>query len=246
MKKKISIILLTILLVAVVTTSLAGCNLLEMFSESDFEYDSEKVEASVAAMTASGYKITIRYLQTGTENGEKPSIESSGFSIAADGELWYCEQDDDTTYMDFSDDVNYVVYEKKEGEEKWTKTTIAYADMGSKDTVKSLYIDTYLATFTNYGVITAGLKKKGEVTIAGRACTKYVASAAFMGMSYNNEYCVDDETGLCLKNMIAVGSTTEGSGSTSYECTEFIVPYTITLPADSDCIDGNAQEEPQE
>ncbi len=223
------------------TFGLAGCNLLEMFSGSDYQYDAEKVQASIDSLTQSGYKITVRYIQTGTENGNQPEIQSSGFTIAASGYFWECKQEGKTIIMDFSGDENYVLYEKADGDEKWTKTVTPYADMGSKETIKSLYVDVYLNTFTNYGILAAGLKNKGEVTIAGRACTKYEAGASLLGFSYKNEYYIDNETGLCLKNIIAVGSTTEGSGTTSYECTEFKVGHTVVLPADGDCVD-NEQE----
>ncbi len=236
MKKWISFTL-GLCLIVLTTISLAGCNLLEMFSTSDYEYDEAKVQASIETMTQSGYKITVRYINTGTGD-DGPQIESSGFTIAADGDLWYCKQDNKTLIIDFTDDVEYVMYEKVGNAELWTKTTTAYVDMGSKETLKALYSDTYIATFTNYGVIAAGLRDKGEVTVAGRTCTKYEAAASVMGYSYTNEYYIDNETGLCLKNIMAVGSTTDGSGVTSYECTEFVLSYTITVPAENECVSG--------
>ncbi len=239
MRNKIAAVLL-ILCMAVATFGLTGCNMLDMFSESDYTYDAEKVQASIDALTASGYKITIRYLTVGTESGSQPEVQSSGFTIAADGELWYCEQVEEgfksTVIMDFSGETGFVTYTKNDGEDKWLKETTPYEYYGSKETVKSLYMDTYLATFTSYGVIGLGLKDKGAVTVAGRACTKYAVSVSAFGASYSNEYCIDNETGLCLKNVMAVGSTTEGSASTSYECTAFEVGYRIALPADSECV----------
>ncbi len=240
MKNKIVSFALSMLCLVFALFAMTGCNLLEMFSKSDYEYDAEKVQASINRLTESGYKITVRYLTIDTETGSQPNITSSGFTIAADGDFWYCEQLDNgtrnTVYMDFSDDVEYVTYAKADGEEKWTKTTIAYDDVGSKETVKSLYINTYINVFTNYGVLAAGLKNKGTITVAGRECTKYEASASVLGASYNNEYCIDNETGLCLKNVMALGTTTDGSATTSYECTVFEVGYQIVLPAASDCL----------
>ncbi len=222
----------------VLTTAfgLTGCNLLDMFGSSDYEYDAEKVQENINKMTVDGYKITIRYLEVGSETGSKPEIQSKGFTIAADGDLWYCEQDGETTIIDFSGDTEYNTYEKTADAEKWTKTAAAYSDIGSKDTVKSVYTNTYIATFTNYGVVAAGLKDKGEVTIAGRTCTKYVSSVSIAGFSYSNEYCIDNETELCLKNVMSAGSATDGSGTFSYECTVFETPYSVTVPAESDCV----------
>ncbi len=218
---------------------MTGCNMMDMLAESDYVYDAEKVQASINNLTASGYKITVRYLVIGTETGSQPEIQSSGFTIAAEGDLWYCEQIENgaktTVIMDFSDDTDFVTYTKEDGDTMWLKTVNSYENIGSKETVKSLYMDTYIATFTSYGVIGVGLKDKGAVTVAGRACTKYAVSVSAFGASYSNEYCIDNETGLCLKNVMAVGAASEGSASTSYECTAFEVGYRITLPAESEC-----------
>ncbi len=248
MKKQIIHFLLILCLVLSVF-GMTGCNVIEMFSTSDYVYDAEKVQASIDALTESGYKITIRYLTVGNETGSQPEVQSSGFTIAADGQLWYCEQLDNgtktKTIMDFSDDTAFITYTKADDAEKWTKKVIAYEDFGSKDTVKSLYVDTYIATFTSYGVIGAGLKDQGSVTVAGRECTRYAASVSMFGASYSNEYCIDKETGLCLKNVMALGSATEGSETTSYECTAFETSYTITIPGDSECIAESTEETPE-
>ncbi len=237
------------LCMAITAMGLIGCDIFSSFSESEYVYDAEKVQASIDELTESGYKITMRYLTVDNESGGKPEIQSSGFSIAADGEHWFCEQIEEgeksTVIIDFSGDSEFVVYEKDGDDEKWEKTSTSYEYFGSKDTVRSIYMDTYIATFTSYGVLGLGLKEKGSVTVAGRACTKYETSVSVLGASYNNEYCIDNETGLCLKNVIAVGSATEGNASASYECTEFKVGYRITIPAESECItdggydDGN-------
>ncbi len=238
MKKSIISILLVLCTMLSMLT-LSGCDMLESFTQSDYTYDAGKVQASIDSLTSSGYKITLRYLIIGTEQGSQPEIQSSGFTIAADGDLWFCEQLEDNvktaTYIDFSDDTQFIAYTKEDGAEKWTKTVTPYDNIGSKDTVKSLYQSTYLSTFTSYGVIGVGLKNKGADKVAGRACTKYAASISLFGASYNNEYYIDDETGLCLKNVMAIGAAQEGSATTSFECTAFEVGYKITLPQDSEC-----------
>ncbi len=240
-KRTISFALILCMILSVF--GMTGCDVLEAFSESDYIYDAEKVQAAIDSLTESGYKITIRYLIVDNGANSQPEMESSGFSIAADGDLWYCEQVEDeettTTIMDFSDDAQFITYTKTADAEKWEKAATSYDSFGGKDAVKTLYMDTYLAILTSYGVLGFGLKDQGAVTIAGRACTKYAVSVSVLGASYSNEYCIDNETGLCLKNVIAVGSTTEGSASTSYECTAFEVGYRITLPADSDCTEVN-------
>ncbi len=241
-----------LLLAALMLFSLSSCGLFSTISdlsESDFVYDAEKVQAGMESLTQSGYRISLRYITVGTEPGSEPEIQSSGFTIAASGELWYCEQLEDgattTTILDFSSDTEFVTYTKENGETQWTRTATAYELMGDKETVKDLYQNSYISVFTGYGVIGAGLKDKGSATVAGRKCTKYAVSVSMLGASYNNEYYIDDETGLCLKNVIAVGAASEGSATSSYECTAFEVGYRITLPKDSECVTENGSDPDQ-
>ncbi len=239
MKKKIGMLFL-VLCMTMAAWGLSGCDRVDAPSGEDYVYDAEKVQANIDKLTESGYKITLRYLSTGNDSDNSTETQTGGFTIAADGDLWLCEQTENgsnsVVIMDFSGDTEFVTYTKNDGDEKWEKTVTSYEYFGGKETVKTLYTSTYLTTFTGYGMLAVGLKNKGPVTVAGRACTKYEASISTLGASYSNEYCIDNETGLCLKNVVAVGSVTEGSASASYECTVFEVGYRITLPADSECV----------
>ena len=66
-----------------------------------------------------------------------------------------------------------------------------------------------------------GLKIDGSETVAGRSCDRYTESAVGFGMALGSTYCVDKETGACLKfqyDMAVQG----GMGRATFECTEFI------------------------
>ena len=64
------------------------------------------------------------------------------------------------------------------------------------------------------------MKKSGNETVAGRDCVKYVANIASPLGALQWIYCIDKETGVCLKytwDMAAMGE----SGGFAFECSEF-------------------------
>ena len=75
----------------------------------------------------------------------------------------------------------------------------------------------------------SGLKKDGSETVAGRSCDKYTESAVGFGLALGATYCVDKETGACLKFQYDM-ATQEGMGRMTFECTEFLTSG-INLPA---------------
>ena len=73
------------------------------------------------------------------------------------------------------------------------------------------------------------LKKDGDETVAGRSCDRYKESAVGLGVAFGGTYCIDKETGACLKfqyDMAAEG----GMGSATFECIEYLTNG-VKLPA---------------
>ena len=65
------------------------------------------------------------------------------------------------------------------------------------------------------------LKKDGDETVAGRSCDRYKESAVGFGVAFGGTYCIDKETGACLKfqyDMAVEG----GMGSATFECVEYL------------------------
>ena len=72
---------------------------------------------------------------------------------------------------------------------------------------------------TSYGGL-SGFERKGSETIAGRDCDKFELSAAGMGAAVRQIYCIDKETGVCMK--FSLDAAAEGQvGNVNFECIEF-------------------------
>ena len=67
---------------------------------------------------------------------------------------------------------------------------------------------------------TDNMQKVGTETIAGRNCDKYAYKVSGMEISTQWTYCIDKETGVCLKWDVDL-STMEGFVGITFECTEF-------------------------
>ena len=81
---------------------------------------------------------------------------------------------------------------------------------------------------TSYGSL-SGFERNGSETVAGRDCDKFELSAAGMGAAIRQIYCIDKETGVCMKFSIDLAADGQVGGVT-FECTEFKTSG-VSLPA---------------
>ena len=75
----------------------------------------------------------------------------------------------------------------------------------------------------------SGLKKDGTETVAGRNCDRYKAGASGFGMAVGISYCIDKETGVCMKFRYDMAGD-EGMANMTFECIEFLTSG-VKLPA---------------
>lgn len=88
---------------------------------------------------------------------------------------------------------------------------------------------TFLGYMSAYSEWSDLLEKNGSITIAGRNCERYSYEFNMFGTKAKSEYCIDKETGVCMKYFVEGRSGGEG-GSYQFECTEFITSG-VALPA---------------
>jgi len=71
----------------------------------------------------------------------------------------------------------------------------------------------------NYASYSSGMKKAGSETVAGRNCEKYTFGMTFP-IKYQAVYCIDKETGVCMKLTMEVDAGGQKAGY-EFECTKF-------------------------
>lgn len=82
----------------------------------------------------------------------------------------------------------------------------------------------------NYEEFKDEMKKIGSETVAGRSCDKFSFEESSFGLVAKFEYCIDKETGVCLKYTIESKVSGEtGAYGYNFECTEFKTSG-VTLP----------------
>ena len=66
---------------------------------------------------------------------------------------------------------------------------------------------------------------KGSASIAGRSCTHYsnTYEGAAIGVFYNEEVYIDNQTGACLKHTIDYEGNSIRTAQVSFECTRFLI-----------------------
>jgi len=106
-------------------------------------------------------------------------------------------------------------------------TKIDFIDPMTEEQVQAV-MGGVLGFMSEYGKV-SGLKRDGSETVAGRDCERYKYGAAALSTALGFIYCIDKETGVCLKYVIDVAAGGE-SASMTFECTEFKTSG-VTLPA---------------
>jgi len=94
-------------------------------------------------------------------------------------------------------------------------------------------INTLTAAFTcyfgYYSPYKDVIKKYGTEKICGRKCTKYKYDSSTLGYNLKYEFCVDNETGICMRSITEVKAGTDVA-SANFECTGFKTSG-VELPA---------------
>ena len=242
MKKKVLILAIAVL-TAFAILSLAACNLVQVTggdaSISD-DYNADTTQRNVNNIrTTGGYRITYRLT---TESSDESSENTNDtLTLAAKNDVYYVKNSNvSEQYVDLSNEEYASVYTK--GEDGWTLTIKAYDEDYTKADAKEAFT-AFESYFIMYATLDEGLEKS-SATVAGRACDKYswgVSVNFIVSASAKSECYIDKETGICLKwtaNASASGiGVDSGSGSANFECTEFIIGFTPTLPTGNEIVE---------
>lgn len=240
--------LLPLLLAAFMILSLTSCDLsgLENLMGSDdgerveLNYDYEQMQANLADIRQQ-QGLLIEMTVVAMETGEMPESERIAYAQTANS-FYYCG--DGTEIMfDFSDQSKCVTYEKQE-DGTWIKYDTVYEESGltreHMEQAASLYTTALTGYLGNYAQFAGQMMKVTEETVAGRECDKFTYSLMLLGYGVEYVFCVDRETGMCLKWEMSAAAGMEGSASVEYTCTAFETPYTVTFPADAVDVTGQS------
>lgn len=185
-------------------------------SDAAFEYTGNYLDDHLNG----DYSITYK-MMSGETGGETTEFELKMIHTS-EGYYTMMSEGAETLYIKNGD--NYDLYE---GDSENGFTYIEGMSM-TEDDVKS-YTQAFLGYMSAYEEIEDSLKKSGSVTIAGRDCDKYYYEDSALGSKIKTEYCIDKETGICMKYFVEGSSFGEG-GSYQFECTELLTSG-VSLPS---------------
>jgi predicted small lipoprotein YifL len=159
------------------------------------------------------------YNITTYENGETDTSTVEQIRTQ-DGIFWGISNEDGMLLIKNGD--SYDMYANT-GDGTYEKAGMQY----TKEMVDSLLagMNAYMMAYTAYG---SEMKKTGETTVAGRDCTEYTFEFS-VPYKYKNTYCIDKETGVCLKINIEVAGAGQKTGY-EFEATKFVTS-SVSLPA---------------
>jgi len=242
MKKKVLILAIAVLTVFAVL-SLAACNLVQVTggdASISSDYNADTTQRNVNNIrTNNGYRI--QYRLTAESTGEDAENTTDTLTLAAKNDVYYIKNSNvEEAYYDLSNNDYASVYTK--GENGWTLTIRAYDDNYTKADAKEAFT-AFESYFVMYATLDEGLEKS-SATVAGRACDKYswgVSMNFLVNVSAKSECCIDKETGICLKWAASASASgigvDSGSGSANFECTEFTIGFTPTLPTGNQIVE---------
>ena len=242
MKKKVLILAIAVL-TAFAILSLAACNLVQVTggdaSISD-DYNADTTQRNVNNIrTTGGYRITYRLTTESSDESSENTNET--LILAAKNDVYYVKNSNvSEQYVDLSEEEYASVYTK--GEDGWTLTIRAYDEDYTKADAKEAFT-AFESYFIMYATLDEGLEKS-SATVAGRACDRYswgVSVNFIVSASAKSECCIDKETGICLKWAASASASgigvDSGSGSANFECTEFTIGFTPTLPTGNQIVE---------
>lgn len=175
--------------------------------EESFNYNDEYIAKHLNGDYLISYKLTT------TDSADS----GSDFTILMmhNSEGYYIKISEDTEILYLKNGDMYDMY-LPNGDNQFEKIPdISYTEEDVKTQSQAFmgYMSAY-STFSDY------LKKSGSATVAGRSCIKYKYDYSAFGVKVKGEYCIDKETGVCLKYVFE-GSSGGEIGSYQFECTEF-------------------------
>ena len=217
------------LLIFVLMFALASCG------KDDEDGDDNTVTYDQLEMSKSESQAKVNELsQTGFEFDSvvKTGEETSNYTFGSTADyFWFYEgtgEDRHGTAIYHADGM-YHMYSYSEGEWEFS-ASVSDAQVNLADSYKTLF-NTW--AFWCYSDSLQGFQKQGEVSVAGRSCTKYSLNAAGISTvgTYNFSYdvCVDKATGITMK-VAFTGQAGLESAAVSYEVTRFITGGAVIAP----------------
>ena len=230
MKKKIWLILLTVILVVCITATFVACGNKDADEEGGAsiadDYDYTLIENKINEIAGTdGVFIKLHVQTSASDSGN----ETFDVAIGVKNDVYYFMDGESEYYYDLSANDKAVVY-SKDGN-VWSKEETAYnayitkAQMTQLAKASSMCIVAYMGCYN--GLTDSAVKS--SATVAGRTCDKYTIKQTAAASTYSLEVCIDKATGVCLK-YAASGAVPTARASVSLECTEFNTSYTPVLP----------------
>ena len=236
MKKLIAMMLSILLLL-----TLVSCDTEDEAKIESLDYDATEIQENMDHLIQERglyVELTVSGID---EDGEK---EQESIAYGETATAFYFCSDDEEMLVDFSNDAYAVLYDRDGKDEKWEMEKIVYADMGlTKETFKqnySTYTSILFSYFGSYSVYSGLEMAKSSETVAGRDCDKFVYDAEVLGNGVTYTFCVDKETGMCLKWEASAAAIGVGAASADFTCTKFETEYRVTLPQENEIEIGRA------
>ena len=173
-----------------------------------------------------GFYIEFNYKSNSTES----EAQEETLVYAANHDVYYYKTTSDECIIDLSDDTKFTVYNKYE--EGWECETTEYFEGFGKEEASQLagaYGVFFSSLFSMYEYMQSTGYTKTTATVAGRSCDKYTTKEGSVAAQVSYTFYIDKEMGICLKWEVS-GSSLEGSGMATFECTQFATSYNIVLP----------------
>ena len=211
------------------------------------DYNVEQIAQRLDGLrTSNGLYVKLHVTST-EENG---TVDNYDLIYAANANLYYVVTEEGEYYFDCGD-TTFTTY-RKIADGVFTKTVMTYTEAYTKAQAEAgmsgqmAGLLGFFGIYQEFGNVPGMTTVKSTATVAGRSCDKYTMSAAAMGAAATIEICIDRTTGMCLKLSGTAITAEDGSGSATFECTEFRTPYTVTLPtvdAAHTTVDGRPQSD---
>lgn len=219
MKKRfVAILLILVLVLAAGLTACGGNDDDNDGGDGTFEYGTDYIESHLGTNYLVAYTIT-------THDGGSSASYSMELRRTENGYYMVDPDQSDDGILYIKGTGGYYEYAKNE-----TGVYEKHYDTAISETTLSLYIGSvtvYMSIYAGYG---ATMQRNGSETIAGRDCAKYSYDYNYPGYGkYKQTYCVDKETGVCLKFTVEWPGSSQKSGA-EFLCTKF-QKGGVTLPA---------------
>lgn len=212
MKKQFKI-LFALLIVLVLSFSFVACNSDKDGTDGGTNGANFKTAEEIASAFSNG-QLTIKY---NTSNGSNDYYTVTQTEQGCFYSSYRTPKDilDGTLFL--KSENGYKMYDITDGERTFE---MAY----ESDSVADMFVGNIFSTYlTAYSSLDANsFNNKGSTTVANRECTKYEYSYSGLGASVKYEYCIDNQTGICLKFVGSAGSGGD-SATASFEVIELIL-----------------------